>query len=379
MGFFPARIKQTTTTGGTGDQTLAGASSGFRSFLEGFGAGTAVAVRYVMVNGGAYEIGYGLMNMTTGVLTRSTVVESSNADALVNFSGTIDVFFSELPGDRQMRTISANTTLGFADIGNVIRCAQSTDITVTLPAAASVPGGTNTLCMGYTFRNDGSNNSIVWIDPNASELLNGNSEPFPVFAGETVEVINIGASWRTLGVSTGWRKVATVIASSVASVDFVLPQYPNTQASIYRVEYRSVRPATDGAVLMVRTSSDALATVDAGASDYNRSQMVVTGTSAVSGATIVDNAIHISTDADTTSGARQVAGNLTLYPGGLGTRNPVIIGESHTDGNGASYAGPQRMSFSGTRNAATDATGLRLIMSTGNIANGRIDLFALFD
>jgi hypothetical protein len=89
------RVKETTTTTGTGDITLAGAVSAFRSFSSVFTSG-AVGVYdpcyYAIVGGTEWEVGRGhLSNATT--LVRDTVFSSSNAGALVNFSaGTKDVF-----------------------------------------------------------------------------------------------------------------------------------------------------------------------------------------------------------------------------------------------------------------------------------------------
>lgn len=91
------RIKETTTTTGTGDITLAGAVAQFRSFSSVFASGalgTYDPCYYAIVGqtGTEWEIGKGhLSNATT--LVRDTVFSSSNANALVSFSaGTKDVF-----------------------------------------------------------------------------------------------------------------------------------------------------------------------------------------------------------------------------------------------------------------------------------------------
>ena len=85
------RTKESTTTTGTGDITLDGAPTGFQSFNTTIGIGRLCV--YVIDDGaGGWEIGRGyLSNATT--LVRDTVVESSNANNLVNFSaGTKTVF-----------------------------------------------------------------------------------------------------------------------------------------------------------------------------------------------------------------------------------------------------------------------------------------------
>jgi len=91
------RIKETSTTTGTSDITLAGAVSQFKTFSSRFVSGTqavADAIYYAIVGqiGTEWEVGKGYLSGAT-TLVRVTVFSSSNSDALVNFSaGTKDVF-----------------------------------------------------------------------------------------------------------------------------------------------------------------------------------------------------------------------------------------------------------------------------------------------
>lgn len=98
------RIKETTTTTGTGDITLAGAVSQFQTFSSRFTSGTERAadpLYYAIVgqSGTEWEVGRGYLSGAT-TLVRLRVFESSNADAAVNFSaGTKDVFCT-IPSER---------------------------------------------------------------------------------------------------------------------------------------------------------------------------------------------------------------------------------------------------------------------------------------
>jgi len=84
------RVKETTTTTGTGNITTAGAATGFETFNTAFG--TDVRFFYAIVGASEWEVGQGYLSAST-TLVRETVLQSSNADALVNFSsGTKDVF-----------------------------------------------------------------------------------------------------------------------------------------------------------------------------------------------------------------------------------------------------------------------------------------------
>ena len=86
------RVKETTTTTGTGTVTLAGASAGFQAFSV---IGNANTTYYAIVaqSGTEWEVGLGTYTSSGALLSRDTVLSSSNAGALVNFSaGTKDVF-----------------------------------------------------------------------------------------------------------------------------------------------------------------------------------------------------------------------------------------------------------------------------------------------
>ena len=94
MSHFADRVKDTTTTTGTGAITLAGAPpTGFVSFATAFGSSGAINVGYGIDDGaGNWEIGKGVFNGTTG-LTRDIVRSSSTGGALINFgAGTKTVY-----------------------------------------------------------------------------------------------------------------------------------------------------------------------------------------------------------------------------------------------------------------------------------------------
>lgn len=372
------RTKQTTNTTGTGTLTLNAASAEFRSFNAAFG-GSSQRVRYALSRAGVYEVGYGTFNGgSPGTLTRVDVIASSNGGALVSLAaGTTDVFVDFLPGDRAVRSFSTNTTLAVADLGNLIRGTQTADITVTLPPIASVPDG-----MGFLIKNDGSNWSILRIDPNAAELLEGLADPFPLFQGEAVEIFAVGASWRMGARPMGERMVAHAAAAVSASVDFVLPHYVSAARSSYRAVFRNIRPATDGAELWLRTDDAGGASFDAGASDYSRALVWNNGAASVTAAAGAAgfSAMNLSGDADFTS-TNPLSGQALVIPGATTTRFPSVIGQSFCTGNGGGfgYAGPQVLSFGGYRAAAQDINAIRFLMSTGNIQLGEFTLFATFN
>ena len=83
------RVRENSTTTGTGTLTLTGAVSGFQTFSSAIG--NTETTYYAIVNNTEWEIGIGTVG--AGTLTRDTVLESSNGGTKVNLSaGTKDVF-----------------------------------------------------------------------------------------------------------------------------------------------------------------------------------------------------------------------------------------------------------------------------------------------
>ena len=79
------RVKETTTTTGTGTVNLAGAEEGFESFVAGIGDGNETF--YSIFAGTEFEVGRGTVtDASPDTLSRTTVFSSSNSDNLVDFS-----------------------------------------------------------------------------------------------------------------------------------------------------------------------------------------------------------------------------------------------------------------------------------------------------
>jgi hypothetical protein len=101
------RVLETTTTTGTGNITLAGAVAGYQTFASFFGDGDPI---YYVIEGGAeWEVGIG--ELSGGVLVRTTVTKSTNADALVNFSAGTKNVFATLTAHRLNQLITLGAVL----------------------------------------------------------------------------------------------------------------------------------------------------------------------------------------------------------------------------------------------------------------------------
>lgn len=130
------RVKETTTSTGTGTITLAGAVSGYQSFSV---IGNANTTYYTIVDGtnGTWEVGIGTYTSSGTTLSRDTILESSNSGSAVNFAaGTKDVFVT-YPAERAVAT-DLSQTLTNKTITNLIFDGAYTEDIFTITDGASV-------------------------------------------------------------------------------------------------------------------------------------------------------------------------------------------------------------------------------------------------
>lgn len=123
------RVKDTTTTTGTGAITLADAAPvGFRTFGAAIGNGNTTYYTIAGVGTSEWEVGIGTYTASGTSLSRDTVLSSSNAGSLVNFSaGVKDVFV----------TYPAEKSVNYDTSGNV-----NISITGSAASATNLLGGT---------------------------------------------------------------------------------------------------------------------------------------------------------------------------------------------------------------------------------------------
>jgi hypothetical protein len=147
------RVKETSTSTGTGTFTLAGAQTGFDTFALGIGGSNTTY--YAIVNVGAspseWEVGLGTLDAGGTVLTRTTVITSSNSDSVVTFtSGTKDVFCT-LPASKAVYLDSTGVlvnqnevrfqdTSGGEYVGLKAASTVPSSYTLTLPTADGTNG-----------------------------------------------------------------------------------------------------------------------------------------------------------------------------------------------------------------------------------------------
>ena len=107
------RVKETTTTTGTGTFTLAGAVTGFETFGAGVGNSNTTYYAVTLPGSAEFEVGLGTLNSDSSTLARTTVISSSNSDSAVNFSSGTKTIFCTIPASKSVfLDANGNATLG---------------------------------------------------------------------------------------------------------------------------------------------------------------------------------------------------------------------------------------------------------------------------
>jgi hypothetical protein len=112
------RVKETSTTTGTGTLNLAGAVTGFVTFVSGIGNSNTTYYAIFEQGTNNFEIGIGTVtDATPDTLARTTVINNSAGNtSKINFSGTLDVFCT-LPASKSVYLDATGTPVGAASAG----------------------------------------------------------------------------------------------------------------------------------------------------------------------------------------------------------------------------------------------------------------------
>ena len=106
------RVRETTSTTGTGAVTLAGAVDGFQTFAAGIGNSNTTYYAISLNTANEWEVGLGTLNGDSSTLTRTTVLESSNSDSAVDFSAGSKEVFCTLPSEKAVYLDASDDPVG---------------------------------------------------------------------------------------------------------------------------------------------------------------------------------------------------------------------------------------------------------------------------
>jgi hypothetical protein len=131
------RVKETTTTTGTGALSLGGAPTGFETFAAGIGNSNTTYYAIFHATADEFEVGLGTLDGDSSDLTRTTVYASSNSDSAVNFSSGTKTVFCTMPAARSV----------FLDADGDVTLGANLDVggNLTVTGTTTFNGGTLTL------------------------------------------------------------------------------------------------------------------------------------------------------------------------------------------------------------------------------------------
>jgi hypothetical protein len=391
------RVRETTTTTGTGSVTLAGAYTGFQTFSAGVGNTNSTYYTIANVSSGEWEVGIGTYTTSGNTLSRTTVLSSSNGGSLVNFgAGAKDVFVTQ-PAERALYVASAGTGLesqvtAFTNGGIVYASSTSalaTGSALTWNGTALAVTGTLSTTGAFT-TTGGSNVQTSWtlaeagtrslVLKNPTSTLNasvGTGTNHDLQVEGNIVYVNTGSfgSRSIVGTFSSTGLAVTGALSATRSGNTVAT-FTQTSATGYGL---TILPGAD-------TVYDAF-TINNAANTLNQIQMFGNGNAIFKGDVgIGTSSIHPNARLDvrgvnrtgnstnaviltTTAAAADVGGTLGLgglLDGSSSTMFGVIRGgkENSTSGNYAGY-----LSFGTVANASSITERMR-IDSSGNLLVG---------
>ena len=180
------RVKETTTTTGTGAVTLAGAVSGFQAFSAVMAVNDTCYYVIVSATGTDWETGTGTYS-SASVLTRTTVLSSSNSGNAVSFtSGTKDVFMGPVA--------ERVTDIAHGGTGATTAAQARTNLGVSTGTVTSVSGAGTVSGLTLTGTVTSSGSLTLGGTLSAIPLATGVSGTLPVANGGTGVTTSTGTT-----------------------------------------------------------------------------------------------------------------------------------------------------------------------------------------
>ena len=119
------RVRETSTSQGTGTINLAGAVTGFRTFVDGIGDGNTTYYAIFEEGTNLFEVGLGTVtDATPDTIARDTVLSNSSGNtSKISFSGGTLSVFCTMPASKSVYLDSTGTPVGAASNGFAVAMA----------------------------------------------------------------------------------------------------------------------------------------------------------------------------------------------------------------------------------------------------------------
>jgi len=202
------RVKETTTTTGTGTYTLAGAEVGFQSFST---IGDGNTTYYAVTNNNDWEVGIGTYTASGTTLARTTILSSSNSNNAVNWSSGEKYVIVTQPSSKAS-FLDASGDLNISGDIVVSGTVDGRDIATNIPASLGTAGQVLTVNSGAS--------AGEWADAGGADLYAANeSNPTAQPSATGANAIAIGDGAIASGqysIALGWGQSSGTEGVSIA-------------------------------------------------------------------------------------------------------------------------------------------------------------------
>lgn len=201
------RVQETTSSSGTGSITLNGALSGFKSFESTVGIGNVTYYGIIDSVSNVWEIGIGTLT-TSSVLTRSTILSSSNSGNHVSFPGNLSKVFIDVPAEKRVQVDSAiigtaSITSFYGDGSNLTGIESG-----SVPTLQQVTDSGNVSTDNVSFGNINASVETENIIGNAStSVFYGDGSNLSGISGETATIDQVTNAGNTTSNSVNFGNV----------------------------------------------------------------------------------------------------------------------------------------------------------------------------
>jgi hypothetical protein len=356
---FADRVKETSTTTGTGAMSLGGAEAGFITFSSVMTNGQQCYYCIYGQTSTSWETGIGTYNTSGDTLSRTTVLASSNSGMAVNFGAeTKDVFLS-VDATYFSGTLSQNTTGTAANVTGTVAIANGGTGQVTAAAAITALAGTQ--ASGEYLRSNGTVTALSTIQAIDVPTLNQSTTGTAGNVTGTVAIANGGTG------QTSQQAALTALSGTQSSGEYLRSNGTNTLLStIQAADVPTLNQSTtgtaaglsgtpalpNGTTATTQTTSDNSTKL---ATDAFVQSAIAAGTAAnVSGTVAIANG---GTSATTALGALDALGAETIFNG---IENAALWALSYSAAN-------RQLTITLSTGAAYTVGGVRYPLSAGTV------------
>ena len=240
------RVKETSTTTGQGTLDLAGAATGFESFVTGIGDNNTTYYAIVHESDGTWEIGIGTVDdQSTDTLARTTVIDTSAGNTTkINFAAGSKTVFCTLPSSKAV----------FLDADGDVTLGANLDVdgNLTVTGTTTFNGGTLTLGNADTdnivFGGE-VDSDIIPDDDGTYDLGSASKEWQDLFIDGTANIDALVADTADInggtidGAVIGGASAAAITGTAITGTSFVIGS-----ANIAEAELEQIDGVTAGTV-----------------------------------------------------------------------------------------------------------------------------------